>query len=1012
MNAPRTAPAADVQPAILGARVLAAGNVYSRFAVIRLQLSPDAARPLPASAAQRLAEAAAAPSEWHADGASFPAFHRLVATDGPVAAAAAIEVLALLLQRWVHWPVAFAARGDGQDPGERTAVFQARHPDAGLIAGARAARLLGALRREQLDRDRWLAEVASYIQKTARFTPIYDTLAVARKLETNGIPWTAFMGNKHVRMGGGRFGKLLKGSESTDTSAIGRQLAKQKPVTNKLLARAQLPVATLRTAKTVERAIEAARRIRFPVVVKPANGNMGRGVTVDIRDEAGVADAFARAQAICQTVVIESFIAGKGYRLLVIQGKFFAAAHCRRAQVAGDGEATVRELLDRANAHPERRLYPVGFRCPIEIDAEAESCLAEQNLTLDSRPAAGQAVWLRRVEHISRGGDSFDVTDEVHLANRDVAERAASLLGIDVCGVDFVTTDLTRPWWETGGAICEVNTRPGLDVHSAVSGGTPRDAPGAIARVLFPAGAPSRIPTIVVMREPEHAVLDNEILADVRATGCRVGLANAEQNPAHASGHLAAIEAALLDTSLDALVVGISPGEIVRAGLGLEHVDLAVVPNDATDVTTARAREALTRVTARQLIATDYTSALASMFADRGVTSGDGGSAKVTTLRPAEVRSDRADRRRSPPSEFTLMLLGDLGFGESYMASPRMAALRRPFALHGYGYSLLRLRGLMASADLLVGNLEVPLAPAVNPALLGKKNYLGWSDAEQTVAALAEAGFDAVSLANNHTLDCGQPGLDATVRRLHDAEIVPFGGGRDLAAAASPFIRTIRVGPVERTIVVFGCFEFRQRYDKRYGWYARAERGGINPIDPGAIADEIRRLRTILPSPIFIAFPHWGVDYQPVQDYQRDYARHLLAAGVDLIVGHGAHVLQRVEMLDGRPVVYGIGNGAWNTPGGFGHSEAPPFGAAAAFRLSHDDTHTSATLRLYPLLVDNRLTGFQNRPVSSAEFPRALDVLLGTDEQPKEAYTQGTDKVGHYVEFAVPITSRVPDQRP
>ena len=181
-------------------------------------------------------------------------------------------------------------------------------------------------------------------------------------------------------------------------------------------------------------------------------------------------------------------------------------------------------------------------------------------------------------------------------------------------------------------------------------------------------------------------------------------------------------------------------------------------------------------------------------------------------------------------------MLGDLGFGESYMRWPMVAPLRRRLALHGHGYSLLRLRELIDSADLVVGNLEVPLAADVDPALRGQKNYLGWSDAEETVAALQEAGFDALSLANNHTLDCGEAGLDETIRRLRDAGITPFGAGSNLAAAGRPFVRTLRVGPVERTIVLFGCFEFRQRYDKRFDWYAKPGRPGVNPIAPQSIA--------------------------------------------------------------------------------------------------------------------------------------------------------------------------------
>ena len=351
-------------------------------------------------------------------------------------------------------------------------------------------------------------------------------------------------------------------------------------------------------------------------------------------------------------------------------------------------------------------------------------------------------------------------------------------------------------------------------------------------------------------------------------------------------------------------------------------------------------------------------------------------------------------------------MLGDLGFGKSYMRGPLVAPLRRRLALHGHGYSLLRLRELINSADLVVGNLEVPLAADVNPALRGQKNYLGWSDAEETVAALQEAGFDALSLANNHTLDCGEAGLDETIRRLRDAGITPFGAGPNLAAAGRPFVRTLRVGPVDRTIVLFGCFEFRQRYDKRFDWYAKPGRPGVNPIAPQSIAREIRRLRDSVPAPIFIAYPHWGVDYNGVQDYQRDYARQLIdAAGVDLIVGHGAHVLQ----IASRPSPAG----RWSTASGTASGTRPvaspisaPRPSASPPRCGSGTTATgmSAALRLYPLMIDNAVTRFQNRPVSPGELPQALGALLPGQDSASPPFSQGSDRLGHHVEVAVALS--------
>ena len=177
----------------------------------------------------------------------------------------------------------------------------------------------------------------------------------------------------------------------------------------------------------------------------------------------------------------------------------------------------------------------------------------------------------------------------------------------------------------------------------------------------------------------------------------------------------------------------------------------------------------------------------------------------------------------------------------------------------------------------------------------------------------------------------------------------------------------------------------------------------MNPIAPQSIAREIRRLRDSVPAPIFIAYPHWGVDYDGVQDYQRAYARRLIDAGVDLIVGHGRPRPSSVETVAGRPVVYGLGNGVWNAPGRFAHLGAPPFGLAAALRLRQDGDRMSAALRLYPLMIDNAVTRFQNRPVSPGELPGPRRAAAREDSA-RPPFSQGCDRLGHHVEVAVALS--------
>jgi cyanophycin synthetase len=348
-----------------------------------------------------------------------------------------------------------------------------------------------------------------------------------------------------------------------------------------------------------------------------------------------------------------------------------------------------------------------------------------------------------------------------------------------------------------------------------------------------------------------------------------------------------------------------------------------------------------------------------------------------------------------------MLLLGDICFGESYSQGKSMARLRDRLAIEGYGYSLTRLGGLMRSADLVIGNLEVPLSTAPNAALQPAKQYLHWCDPDQTISCLAAAGIDALSLANNHSLDCGESGLYDTLSKAGTFGIATFGAGRNLQQAAQPFVHAVAIGPITRTIVTFGGFEFRSKYADEFHWYAGADHFGTCAIDPATIAGQVKIMRASLAAPMFIAFPHWGADYQEVKAYQRDMAAQLIDAGIDLVVGHGAHVLQGLEAVNGRPILYGLGNFVFNSPGRFGKMRALPYGLAAALRFRAGNQSLSASLRLYPLLIDNEKTEFQNRPVSDQEFPEVLSLILKYYDGQLGELKTGYDSIGHYIDVPV-----------
>ncbi len=241
-------------------------------------------------------------------------------------------------------------------------------------------------------------------------------------------------------------------------------------------------------------AISAASRIGYPVVVKPYNGNHGRGVSINLTDADQVIAAFHVAQAISRSVIVEKFIVGHDHRMLVVNGQLIAVSKRMPGHVVGDGQHTIAELVDEVNRDPRRGVGHEKVLTRIDFDYQAERLLEEHGLSRDSVPAAGQIVYLRTTANLSTGGTAEDVTDIVHPDNVEMAVRAISAIGLDVGGVDFLSPDISESYKDIGGAICEVNAAPGFRMHMAPSSGRPRDVAGPVLDMLFAPGSPSRIP--------------------------------------------------------------------------------------------------------------------------------------------------------------------------------------------------------------------------------------------------------------------------------------------------------------------------------------------------------------------------------------------------------------------------------------------------------------------------------------------------------------------------------------
>ncbi|WP_306754709.1 CapA family protein [Paracoccus actinidiae] len=1022
-------------------RIFDAGNIHARRPVIELPILGGAEIVVPAALAQTVSTILPPLSGRVPD---FGGWRRVTTSTEPVPVAALVEVLAVAVQRYAGWPVRFCSWKPSEDntglipPGKAPspqaegnparAVFEVATPTTGIVASRVALALASALLDGE-EPDELQAMLLQHMhdlrQETVHERPHVDGLEIAREATVRGISWSVVEGSNILRLGSGRYAQMVAGSKTSRALSIANLIAASKHTSGRILATAGFPLPRQQVARSEEEALEAARAIGFPLVVKPAEGFKGRAVSIGVTDEAGVLVAFGRAQAISSKAIIESVVPGNEYRLLVIGGRFAAAVHRRPAQVRGDGASTILDLVERENARPERDRRLAGRATslvPIALDDEALALLAEQGFGPAAVPGPDQTVLLRRQSNHALGGDSVDVTDAVHPSLRSMAERAATILGIDICGIDFITTDISRSFQETGGAICEVNTRPGLKLHYGVSHGKPRNVAANVLDMLFPDGGPSRCPVVAIVGTDAetHDLVHSAERAAAKA-GKVLGVVTeplGAMSLAAATRHLGGVEAVGWDREIDAVLVLASPRVVADRGLGLDRIDLAVLKASEGDVISAAARNALARLSGNRVLRPDDPVARKRILAALGLpkagrieqarTETPPVSAPTKTPPAAQPAVAAAiDPASSPPASdvlrpksanATVLLVGDIGFGEPYMHLPKASGLLHMLDDQGYGYSLAGLQGLLSSADLVIGNLEVPLSLHPDTALRSYKKNLGWSDPRRTVAALGQAGIGAVSLANNHSLDCGAIGLAETLARLKAAGIASFGAGADLAAADQPLIRRLMVGGQERSLVVFGGFEHRERYKDRYRWYARPQAPGVSRHSADRIASSIAVLRDCLPAPVFVAYPHWGDHYSEVNDAQREQAARLIEGGVDLIIGHGAHSAQAVEIVAGRPVVYGLGNFVWNTPGHYTKFGAPPYSLVAALVFHGKQGQGGISLRLFPILTDNTVTNFQSRPVTRKEFAEAVGMV---GQSVKTQFVRRSSKAGLFLEFKI-----------
>ena len=505
-----------------------------------------------------------------------------------------IEHIALELQELAGTPVGFGRTRGTSTPGVYNVVFEYVEEQAGRYAGRAAVRLCqsivdtGTYPKEELAQD--LADLRDLCNNAA-LGPSTET--IVKEAQARNIPWLLLSARAMVQLGYGVHQKRIQATLSSFSGILAVELACDKEGTKTILKDGGIPVPRGTVIQYLDELSAAIEEVGgFPIVIKPLDGNHGRGISIDVKTQQEAEEAYDLASAASKTrsVIVERYYKGSDHRILVINGKVAAVAERIPAHVVGDGRSTIEELIDITNQDPNRGDGHANVLTKITIDKTALNVLEKQGYELTSILPQGAIAYLRATANLSTGGIAVDRTDEIHPENVWIAQRVAKLIGLDIAGIDVVTEDIRKPLKEVDGVIVEVNAAPGFRMHVAPSRGLPRNIAAPVIDMLFPPGTPSRVPILAITGTNGKTTTSRLISHICRQTGKVVGFTTTDgvyiddylvEKGDNTGPYSASM--ILKDPTVEIAVLETARGGILRSGLAFNQCDVGVVLNVAAD---------------------------------------------------------------------------------------------------------------------------------------------------------------------------------------------------------------------------------------------------------------------------------------------------------------------------------------------------------------------------------------------------------------------------------------------